>query len=524
MLLIDKFKNMKRQIFFISLFCLVIFIFASGTVLGQVAKILPTQEIEAIVQASNHTLQDYGLSESSVKYLTAQQLKDILNSKTPAETIADEKARIEISGTQQQKNAINNPQPLGSGLSDTVDCFDYYHFGSVQVNIASQDSNLNPGENVKFTGFIDNKNGYPIVSGTLYVKIMRQRGVVKDANGPDIVDQFIAADNIIIPANGEVPVSFAWDVPKSLTEGNYKIASFFIVDKKFNLLGLSFTNDVIGNTFNFNIVSKNGPQTRDVRFDEAGVKINDSPYFFAAFPPSVPSINPAIISAKINNSTNSAQTVDVVWKVYRWDGIDPANFIKTASSKTTIKAGSSGTVQITIPDADYPVYYIVGELAYKDSKSIIDVRFVRPEVNRIRLNFPSITSFPIKQGADSTIFSCLHNSGTASSVPNGKMTLTLTDNSGRTIDKYTYQGAVTGSMMAAKTDFVAKSNIDHFFLTAQLWQADKLVDQTKLEYDCNKIDPKLCNPKNNNSIIFAVLIIIIVLMCAAVIIFVRRKK
>ena len=514
---------MKIRIFFISLFCLAYFAFTFGIVFGQSAKPLSLKEIQTIVQGSNHTLQDYGLSEASVKYLTAQQLKDILKSKTPAETIADKKAQIEKTGTPEQKAAYNNPQPVGSSLPGTVDCFDYYHFGSVQVNISSQNSNLNPGEDVKFTGSINNQNDYPVVSGTLYVKILRQRSVSKDVNGPDVVDQFIAADNIIISAKGKVPVSFSWKVPKSLTDGSYKIASFFIVDKKFNLLGLSFTNDVIGNTYNFNIVPKGAPQTHNVKFDEAGVKINDAPYFFAAYPPNVPSNTRAVISAKIDNSTTSAQTVSVVWKVYKWDGIDPANFIKKAASKATIKARSSGTVQLTIPDANYPVYYIVGELSYSDSKSIIDVRFVRPEVNRIRLNFPSITSFPIKQGDNSTIFSCLHNSGTASSVPNGKMTLTLTDNSGKTIDEYTYQGVVTGAMMAAKTDFVAKRNIDHFFLTAKLWQADKLVDQTKLEYDCKKIDPKLCNPENNNLIIFVVSIIII-LLCAAVIIFIKRKK
>ena len=123
------------------------------------------------------------------------------------------------------------------------------------------------------------------------------------------------------------------------------------------------------------------------------------------------------------------------------------------------------------------------------------------------------------------MFSCVHNSGTSDSVPNGKLTLKITNASGKTVNEYTYQGPVTGAMMAVKNDFVAKSNLDHFFLTAQLWQADKLVDQTKLEYDCNKIDPKLCNPKNNNWIIFATLIIIILLaIYKVVVIFIKRNK
>ena len=77
------------------------------------------------------------------------------------------------------------------------------------------------------------------------------------------------------------------------------------------------------------------------------------------------------------------------------------------------------------------------------------------------------------------------------------LTLTLTDANGKTINGYTYEGAVTGNMMGVKQDFMSKNNLDHFFLTAKLWQSDKLVDQATLEYDCNKIDPKLCNSKNS---------------------------
>lgn len=517
---------MKKQLFFVSLFFSIFFLLGCGTILAQTVKPLSPLEVQKIVQGAKHTLQDFGLSAESVKYLSPQEIRNILNSKTPAETLADQKAWVEKYGTPEQKAALTNPQSANSTLPNTVNCFDYYHFGSVQVRLTAPKSNFNPGDVINFKGPIINQNDYPIVSGTLYVKIFRNRNAVNDANGPDVVDQFIASDNITIPARGEVPVSFSWKVPSSLTTGSYKIASFFIVDKKFNLLGLSFTNDIVGNTFDFQLTGAKGvPQKSDVQFDETGVKINNISYLFASFPPDVPSKNPAVVSAKINNTTKNNETVNIVWKLYKWDGIDPANFIKTVSAKVIVKANSSATTKITITDADYPVYYLVGELTYKDSKSFVDIRFVRPEVDRTRLNFPSIMSFPIKKGDNSIMFSCLHNSGTSDSVPNGKLTLKLTDNSGKTISEYTYQGPVTGEMMAVKKDFTSKNNIDHFFLTAQLWQADKLVDQTKLEYDCKKINPNLCNPRNYNWIIFAILIIIILLAaCAAVIIFIKRKK
>ncbi|MCX6722363.1 MAG: hypothetical protein NTY04_04255, partial [Candidatus Staskawiczbacteria bacterium] len=299
----------------------------------------------------------------------------------------------------------------------------------------------------------------------------------------------------------------------------------------------SFTNDAIGNAFNFRIAGAKSA-SQNVQFDNSGVAISGKPlsktgvsmastaYSFTAYPPRMTVQDVAIISAKINNSTDKDQTVDINWSLYKWDGIDPANLIRTEKAKSTIKSNSSNTVQFNVPENTEPVYYVTGVLTYKDSKSIIDVRFIRPEIDKIKLNFPSITSFPIKNSADSTMFSCLYNSGTSSSVQGGKLVLKITDSIGNTVSQYTYQGAVTGNMMAVKKDFKSKNNLDHFFLSAQLFQSDKLVDQSTTEYDCKKIDPKLCNVSNGLGIfeIIAIIILIVALIYGATIVFSKNKK
>jgi len=515
-------KNLK----YIFIFSLLVLVLGAGFVFA-ITALTPAQ-VEQIVKesGSKHTLADYGLSAEAVKYLTPAQIKEILSSKTPEETVAAERERIETSGTAEEKAALKaaleNPQ-TGGAPSGTVNCFDYYHFGSIQTQFTAQKYDVKQGDTIEFKGPINNQNDYPIVDGLLYIKVFRTRSTTKDANGPDVVDQFIVKDNLTIPAKGSIPVSFSWKVPESLTEGDYRIASFFMVQKKFNLLGLSFTNDVIGNAFNFRVVEKT-PNTKNVQFDTAGVTINDKPYFFAAYPPRVESKTPAVVSAKIINSTNKDETVDITWNLYSWDSIHPDNFIRKVSEKVTIKANSSKNVQITINENTEPVYYLVGELKYKDSKSILDIRFVRPENNRLRINFPSVTSFPIQKGVSSTIFSCLYNSGTSDVVENGKLVLELTDSIGKKITDYIYEGAVTGNMMAVKKDFTPKKNYDHFFLTAQLWQGNKLTDQAKFEYDCNKIDPNLCSKKSNLLLYILLVVVALILIIIVVVIFVKRKS
>ncbi len=465
-----------------------------------------------------HTLKDFGLSEESVKYLSPKEIEGILNSHTPEET-----KKIEMEKIAKESNASStfvgqsiprfpslNSNPNAKNLKDVVNCFDYYHFGSIQTDISSESSNAVPGMIMQFTGTVKNENQYPIVGGTLFVKIFKEKGREKDANGPDVIDQFIAMDNVSIPANAFLPTSFSWSVPLYARGGDYRIASFFITDKKFNLLGLSFTDDVTGNTFDFHIEAKDST----VYFDKTSVKINDAPYFFAAFPPRMEDKNSANVSAQINNSTDKEETVNVIWKLYHWDGVNPENFIRTITTSSAVKAHSSSRIKITIPDKDFPVYYLVGELAYKDAKSILGIRFVRSGVDRVRLNFPSIMDFPIKKGATATMFSCVHNSGTSPIVPDNKIVLEIKDDKGETVDRYVYEGPITGEMMAVKKDFVSPKNLDNFSLRAEVWHSGKIVDQSTIVYDCHSIDLLKCNPKEDNKIIFIVFGIAALLLIA----------
>src|SRR3989344_4986366 len=139
----------------------------------------------------------------------------------------------------------------GGGLAN---CFDYYHFGSVQAKLDANAQSTIAGGAVTFSGILENSNPYPVVDGTLYVKIFRYpKGTFDTRNGPDAVDQFIALDGISIPANGSVPASFSWKIPAYAMSGDYAAAMYYTTEHKFNLLGLTFTDDVTGNTFRFKV-------------------------------------------------------------------------------------------------------------------------------------------------------------------------------------------------------------------------------------------------------------------------------
>ena len=445
------------------------------------------------------TLEEAGLTPEDVRFLSPSELKEILN---------PSKSNIP---TEQFFPALS--ADLGP-LPNTVSCFDYYTFGSVEVNISSGVSTTVAGTPITFSGLINNKNKYPVVDGTLYVKIFKlDKSPEKNADGPDLVDQFVAVDNVSIKGSSYIPFKFDWNIPQYAESSKYKVATFFTSADKFNLLGLSFTDDIIGNSFNFSVEGKKDT----VRFNKHTVKINNNEYHFAAYPPRIDKKVDARIEAELVNTTNKAQNIPVNWKVYSWDAQHADNLIQDLGDIVTVPANSKKTLSFLVRDTAHLVYYVVAESNYMGTKSILGMRFVREGVDKMRINFPSVTEYPLTKGQENTVFSCLHGMGTADLIEGGKLVLTLRDDQNDVIHQYGYLGPVSGAMMGVKDTFVPKENYNNFILSAELYQNTKLVDSAVMKYDCKSIDPDLCPPSTTTipvgqtSIIIIVLIVIIIL-------------
>jgi hypothetical protein len=386
-------------------------------------------------------------------------------------------------------NTTSPTLPVGA-----VSCFDYYTFGSVQADISTEMSTVVSGAPVIFSGVLENTNPYPVVDGTLYVKIFRERSAGKDVDGPDVVDQFVAVNGVAIPAKSKVPVSFVWSVPSGTVSGTYQAAMFFLTSRKSNVMGLSFTDDVVGNLIPFTV---QGEVRGGVGFEKQHVTVDGSPYHFAAAPPITSTSDPVVVQAHIGNTTNAAVRVRVLWTVYQWDAQLRENVLQEEEQSVDVPAGETVPASITVKDTAYPVYLVQGIVTWGDTKSVIGVRFVRPGVERIRINFPSIMSYPLVAGTENTLFSCLNNTGEATIVKGGRLELTLSDAFGDPIHTYTYQGDVTGAMMAVKDSFIPTKNYERFTLSARLYQNDEFVDEATLSYDCNQLNPRECPPDIN---------------------------
>lgn len=419
----------------------------------------------------------------------------------------------EVQNNELESFVKDNPnmEPIISGgqvfppLVDEniVGCFDYYTFGSIQADINPGVSSSIVGVTQTFSGTIRNDNPYPIVDGSLYVKVFRkqQNDVLTQKNGGNLVDQFVAKEAISLAGGASEDISFDWAVPAYALSGEYQFATFFISAGAYNLSGLSFTDDILGNT---SYLSIKGDVTKGVSFNKNTVLVNDESYVFAAATPKV-TTQSVDITAVLVNDTKTAQIVPLTWTVYSWDAMRERNVISEIIENVVVEPESSVDVLHTVYDTQHTVYLVVADALYQDTHSILDVRFVRSGMTKPRINFPSILSYPLVAGVENTLFACLHDSGTVGMAEDSKFHLLVKGVGGEVITEREYYGQVSGSMMGLAYLFTPQESVSDFTIEATLYHHNIEVDSNILTYHCEDIDPASCVGMKKTTIIDDVL-------------------
>lgn len=468
-------------------------------------------------------------------FASAITAKDLSFDKTPTpEQIKElnalpEGERNKIIQEVMKKSPTPYLLPVSSQTAGPVNCFDYYHFGSVQVDITPTLSSTVPGTPIFFKGVIKNDNEYPIVDGQVYVKIFfkdqKETSLILQ-NGYQLVDQFIVSDGVTLKEKENRPISFEWNVPQYAQNGNYEVAMYFTSSHRYNLLGLSFTDDITGNKAGFSVVS-DAPKVS--YFDKNNVKLNDKPFHFAAFVPHFTKDEKVMAYVTVINPNNKETTVAITWKLYAWDAILPEHLKDTKMELITLKPNEKRAISYEAKPIDSAVPYVVAELKDKDTKSVLDIRFVRDGIDETRINFPGILKYPLRKGEENTLFSCAHATN-VSLAKDSLLTLTLKDMNNNVIHSYTYKGNITSNMMGFKDAFIPTDDLASFVLNAKLQREGEVVEDVDIIYDCGKIDPTQCpvssssNPKNNPSLYLYITVGIIGVASLGYMLLIRKKE
>ncbi len=425
--------------------------------------------------------------------LYSSEIEAILK-KDPS-TVTQEEDDALFDAMKQRTDAQNKQNALL--LSDTS-CFDHYHFGSVKVDLSAALKQTVSGAPMSFFGVIKNENSYPIVNGSVYVKIFRTSNeddalIAKD--GYTLVDQFSLPEIFNIAANGEKPAAFDWHVPANAEGGEYYAAFFFQSAKRYNLLGLSFTDDVIGNVAPFLVTNQSAEKL--VTLDKHSVTLNGKSHAFARFPMHFAQKETVIAKIPIKNPKKESSVVSLEWKLYSWDALREETLGDIRTEVIELKSGEVRNVEYTVPPTGSSVAYLVLKMNDGTSNSFLNIRFIRDGISETRINFPSVETYPLEAGRKVSIFSCVHSTNFPV-ISDNVLTLTLKDTEGNIIHSYTYEGDVTGDMMGVTDTFTPEKTYATFDLIATLTRSGQVMEEVTQHYNCQQIDPSLC-PKSGVS-------------------------
>ncbi len=422
----------------------------------------------------------------------------------------------------QEPDARAEPQ-LPQGLSS---CFDYYRFGSTPVTISGSLSETSPGAKMGFSGTLQNDNPYSLQGVKVIAKLFKIReDGEKDAYGPDVLHTQTVAENFSLAIGETKPLSFEVAIPKHAEPGRYRVTTFVTSMDRFSLLGLPFTDDIIGGIFDFDVV---GDSRGAVMFDKQSVTVNGAPYLFASFPPRIgTTTREVVVSATLENASQDATKGMLSWKLYSWSAERPEQLVNEQAVPVKLVSKQRTTVSYTITDVAHSVYYLVGELTTeRGDRSIIGVRMVRESVREPRLAYVGVMP---KENAAPEAFLCMHSAGTAA-AEGGEVTLEITKDGKSLGEKYrtTYSGLIPGEMSALALPVAQLPT--SFEVTATLSQNGKELDKVVTKHSCSDLgivcDDSLwaqISPSDPQSA-FWYIIGIVVLLCALVGTFMYYKK
>jgi len=173
---------------------------------------------------------------------------------------------------------------------------------------------------------------------------------------------------------------------------------------------------------------------------------------------------PANIILILTNTTKETQRVPVTLDLYTWDAQNQKNLLKQDTQTFLINPNSSLEIPYTVTDTAHSVYFLQAKAQYQDTKSEISVRFSRKNKQEPRINFTTLTTYPLEKGKENNLLTCAHNTNTIN-ADYGKVITTIYNYKGKQIHQSQYEAKITGAIQGMNSKFTPQE--DHKDLTIE---------------------------------------------------------
>lgn len=390
----------------------------------------------------------------------------------------------------------------------------YYNSRSVRVDAFPQSSLFSQGTEARFSATIHNTNAFPVTEGSLLVRVVDASQRIHD-------EFFVRSNDIAIPAQGSQGLEVVWSVPAFTNPGVYTAQFYFLSSGNFFLAGVPFAQGVVGGESKFSV---GGVSVPTVYFDPSFVKVGATSHKTNE-DIVLTGKEPASFSTVIKNTLATKSDVLVTWKAFTGESFNEADIVASSIEKISLVPGVDYVSRFALTHASSSAYRIVGEVLWRDTKSLVQARAVRPNVSSGVFRLLGLSEFPFVKKGDVVLHGCIDSVVSKNDTTHFPQSLrvSVVDAAGKVASEKSYElplSRVNGF------SYVIPSFKKHnrVVLVAELFSKEgKVQDSVRVSYDCEKFGS--CSTKNaSTDTFFNVLALVGGLLTALLFIAFGKKK
>lgn len=400
-----------------------------------------------------------------------------------------------------------------------------YKFQSTSVSFIPEDDAVGReyevGSTINFVGYVENTNEYPIVDGYVFARLGYENDDF-NTEGSNVIDEFIIAEGINIDAKSKESLEFEYTLSNNLPSGEYRMDFFYSVDKRFNLGGLPFTNEITNGYTNFVI---SGLGNASIALEKSETLFNSNAYRHIGSWPRISSEDLIFINQPLYNNTDEDIEVSITYDLYFWDSLDESDLIESTTETMVVPANSSVELIYEREGFDRSVGYLKITASSDDLQSIVNLRFVT-DLNDTKLNYAAVDTFPILKGESFGLFGCAYN--TTGREEGLEMEVTLKDSKDRVVAGGIYIGDLGTRVEGFMTESVSEKDYDYLSLHTEVRDSEgNVLDSYDTEYDCKILNSEACvellkKGYAKKMLIYSLLVVLI--LATILFIYLRSKK
>lgn len=410
----------------------------------------------------------------------ALQKRGIKSASVPAQIVREAPTSIPINEFSSRYKAAAETASK-TGLEN---CFNYYNYGNIQVNLSAEKAEYESAQSVKLTGSIINNNTFPITDVVLYAQVKRINTKTYNDNGHYLIDTFPLLEHISIQARETKPITAQLPIKPEYPQGAYQLQYFIFSPHGFHYGGRTFLEEDMAGTTNLTLKTTTLPS---VYFDLDNVQAENKPQIIRGI---IKEFSSSTIPFNIRliDTRSDKMPIPVEIKFYSFEDTNPSNLV---SQQTLTVEDTNNPIQVEFTPPEQGAYLLVAT-AQTPVRTMLRYRFgaLSGDKPEVRINDMGVSSFPAT--ADGRAWVCFHSPAN-SFTPKTKITLSLLDNNKQLVEQNSIEYVLPPDVLAISVPLAKLSSINSFSVQAQFENTEdpSKKKEIQMEYTCDTFTQSL---------------------------------